>query len=88
MKLIKENNKHNLNSHIRLVNANLFAVIFSILLITPQAANSQVLTSAQVKSGVAQVLVNNYKKQVLDDVEVRITTPRWKSRLQNRSRWR
>jgi flagella basal body P-ring formation protein FlgA len=73
MKLIKENNKHNLNSHIRLVNANLFAVIFSILLITPQAANSQVLTSAQVKSGVAQVLVNNYKKQVLDDVEVKIT---------------
>jgi flagella basal body P-ring formation protein FlgA len=73
MKLIKENKKHNLNSRIRLANANLFAVIISILLITPQAANSQVLTSAQVKSGVAQVLVNNYKKQISDDVEVKIT---------------
>lgn len=50
----------------------IFMLIFS-LFFTFSAANAQIITSAQIKSDVAKLFEDNYKKSVKGDVEVKIT---------------
>ena len=69
-----------LNDNKNRFNTNLFSLSFiqlitlSVLLgFIPQSVQAQVLTSAQIKSDVAQLFENNYKKTVSGDVQVKIT---------------
>lgn len=59
----------------KILNKELFTLclFITVLFISSQTVNAQIVTSAQVKSQIANQLVNSYKKITDADVEVKIT---------------